>query len=295
MDQLTETSLDHVTHSRSVKKSFNGLSPREWTLLSRSVWSSREVSSPRALHHLEHGATFSVALAERAIRIYSSESDLILDPFLGIGTTLKAAQNLNRNGIGFELYPRFAEIARGQLSQKTLNDSITDVRLGDCIELVRELSPDSVQLTFTSPPYANFIRRSVQDRQRTHKNSRLVTDNKSVVKAYGEDPRDFGNMDYVHFLASTRSIMQGIFSATKPGGFNVWVVKDCRDPQQGRPLIPLHHDVGEAGISAGFALHDLIVWDQNDQRSLVLLGYPTTFYSNINHSFLVVLRKPALK
>ena len=43
--------------------------------------------------------------------------------------------------------------------------------------------------------------------------------------------------------------------------------------------------------SEEFKLHDLIVWDQNEQRSLVLLGYPSVFYTNQNCSFIVVMRK----
>ena len=50
---------------------------------------------------------------------------------------------------------------------------------------------------------------------------------------------------------------------------------------------------GRAAEACGWLWHDLIVWDQNEQRSLVLLGYPTRFYTNQNCSFLVVLRNPA--
>ena len=89
--------------------------------------------------------------------------------------------------------------------------------------------------------------------------------------------------------------MEKIYRVTKPGGYNVWVVKDHRDPQNGLPYIPIHYDIGKRGEKAGFKFHDLIVWDQNDQRSLVLLGYPTIFYTNINHTFLVVLHKPKIK
>jgi len=45
------------------------------------------------------------------------------------------------------------------------------------------------------------------------------------------------------------------------------------------------------GEEVGFKLHDLIIWDQNEQRSLVLLGYPSIFYINQNCSFIVIMRK----
>jgi DNA modification methylase len=277
----------------SGKVGFNGLTPKEWTKLSKSVWSAREVSSSREWYHLEHGATFSVALAERAINMYTRSGDLVLDPFVGVGTTLVAARNLRRKGIGIELYANFVELAKKVLSQQTLTDKIDQrVFQGDCRDLLKWVEPNTVQLTFTSPPYANFIQRSLEDRKKTHKTSWLVSLNRSVVKQYGKDPRDFGNLNYKEFLDAVKQLMQKLLVVTIPGGYNVWVVKDCRDPQNGRPFIDFHSDVAHICEEAGFLYHDLIVWDQNEQRTLVLLGYPSVFYVNINHTFLVVLRKP---
>jgi DNA modification methylase len=275
---------------------FNGLTPKEWTQLSKSVWPAREVSSAREWYHLEHGATFSVALAERGIKIYTKKGDLVLDPFLGVGTTLVAARNLGRKGMGIELYEKFAKIAKQVLSQKTLAEPCEQTIIcGDCRDLLKWVEPNSVQLMFTSPPYANFIHRSIEDRQKTHKTSWLVQKNVSVVKPYGEDPRDFGNLPYEKFLEEIKDLMKKLLIVTKPGGYNVWVVKDHRDPQGGRPIIPVHSDFARIGEEVGFIYHDLIIWDQNEQRSLVLLGYPSLFYVNINHTFLVVLRKPKNK
>ncbi|MEM2980555.1 MAG: DNA methyltransferase [Thermoproteota archaeon] len=280
----------------SERVGFNGLTPKEWTKLSKSVWTAREVSSAREWYHLEHGATFSVALAERAIKIYTKKGDLVLDPFLGVGTTLVAAKNLGRRGIGIELYQKFVDIAKQVLAQQKLVENTEQIVIqGDCRDLLQWVKPDSVQLMFTSPPYASFIHRSVEDRKKTHKTSKLVLENKSVVKPYGEDPRDFGNLPYDEFLKEIQGLMEKLFIVTKPGGYNIWVVKDCRDPQNGVPLVDFHSDIARIGRKVGFLYHDLIIWDQNEQRSLVLLGYPSVFYVNINHTFLVVLRKPVKK
>ena len=91
------------------QKSFNGLSAKEWTVLSKNVWN--DLSSPRNKFQLEHGAVYPIKLAERLIQMYSKEGDVIFDPFLGIGSTLIASQNLNRHCIGTELNPKFAKIA----------------------------------------------------------------------------------------------------------------------------------------------------------------------------------------
>jgi len=292
MDKVT---IDKTPYIRKISKDvgFNGLTPKEWARLSKSVWTAGEVSSPREWYHLEHGATFSVALAERVIKIYTNKGDLVLDPFLGVGTTLVAARNLERRGIGIELYEKFVTIAKQLLNQETLIQTHEQTIIcDDCRNLLKYVEPDSVQLMLTSPPYANFINRSIKDRQKTHKTSWLVQKNNSVVKTYGEDPRDFGNLPYKEFLKEIKDLMRKLFIVTKPGGYNVWVVKDHREPEKGRPIINVHSDFASIGEEVGFVYHDLIIWDQNEQRSLVLLGYPSVFYVNINHTFLVVLRKP---
>jgi DNA modification methylase len=162
---------------------------------------------------------------------------------------------------------------------------------GDCRNLLDNVAPDQVQLVITSPPYANFIQKSEEDRRKTHKQSKIVLANRSKARHYSELPEDFGNLPYADFLAGIEALMESLLIATRPGGYNVWVVKDARDTQHGVPYVPLHADLARAGEQAGFRWHDLIVWDQNERRKLVLLGYPSVFYTNQNCSFLVVLRK----
>lgn len=273
------------------KKAFNRLLPKEWASLSRNVWN--DVSSPREKHHLKHGATFSKALASRVITIYSKEGDLVLDPFLGTGTTLLAAKELGRRGIGIELVEKFVKLARNLLSQQTLVAGPEQkVIHDDCRNLLKHIEPESVQVMFTSPPYANFIYKSIEDRTTTHKTSWIVEKNISRVRPYSDDTRDFGNLPYDDFLKELKDVLKKLFIVTKKGGYNVWVVKDYRDTKRGRPYIDFHSDLAHLGEEVGFKYHDLIIWDQNAQRSLVLLGYPSIFYTNQNCSFLIVFHKP---
>ena len=295
-----EIKIDDSNKSYSEKeieqkaKSFNSLTAKEWASMSKNVWN--DLSSPRNSFQKEHGAVFPVKLAERIIKMYSSTGDTIFDPFLGIGTTLISAQNLYRNCIGTELNPKFAKIAnqwmnenyslfndRGLLNYKIIND--------DCRNMEKYICREKVQLTVTSPPYADFIQKSLEDRKKTHKKSIIKLKNNSTVKQYSESKNDFGNLSYDKFLEEIKLILKSNYNITKKGGYSAWVVKDYRDTKNNIPYVPFHSDLARAGEEVGWKYQDLIVWDQTNQRRLVLLGYPSVFYTNQNCSFIVIFRK----
>lgn len=272
------------------KKTFNGLTAKEWASLSKNVWN--DVSSTRAKKHIEHGATFPEKMINRLIRMYTHEGDFVLDPFLGTGTTLEACKNTRRNGIGIELNERFFSHIKEITSQSVLGETtLLKAIHDDCRNVDKHVQPNSVQLMVTSPPYANFIHKSISDRKKTHKTSLITYENNSTVNPYSEKQEDFGNLKYDEFLHDLKDLMKKLYGVTKPGGYNVWVVKDYRDTKNKIPYIDFHSDLVRMGKEAGFKYHDLIIWDQGNQRKLILLGYPSIFYTNQNCSFLVILRK----
>lgn len=63
-------------------------------------------------------ANFSESFANKIIKLLSYQEDLILDPFMGSGTTAKVAKDNNRNFIGFELSPMYYEIALKRLKNR---------------------------------------------------------------------------------------------------------------------------------------------------------------------------------
>ncbi|MDD5551383.1 MAG: site-specific DNA-methyltransferase, partial [Candidatus Omnitrophica bacterium] len=68
----------------------------------------------------QHPATFPEKLALDHIVSWSNEGDLILDPFLGSGTTCYSANKLNRKSIGIELSEKYCEIAKNRLAQSVM-------------------------------------------------------------------------------------------------------------------------------------------------------------------------------
>ncbi|MFA5105334.1 MAG: site-specific DNA-methyltransferase [Candidatus Micrarchaeia archaeon] len=66
-------------------------------------------------NELDHPAMFPDILPETLIRLYTYQGETVLDPFLGSGTTTKAAKKLNRHSIGYELNPQFLQVMKRRI------------------------------------------------------------------------------------------------------------------------------------------------------------------------------------
>jgi DNA modification methylase/ParB-like chromosome segregation protein Spo0J len=83
------------------------LSYQKWKKYTKGVWYIKGARSSRGL------AAFPPELVSRLIQLYSFKGDLVLDPFLGTGTTVAVAKKLGRRGVGYEINPDLkAEIKR---------------------------------------------------------------------------------------------------------------------------------------------------------------------------------------
>lgn len=81
----------------------------------RSVWNMRTASYKEA-----HFAVFPPELAETCIQAGSNEKDIVLDCFMGSGTTAMVAQDLFRKWIGVELNPEYEKLIRKRTAQQVL-------------------------------------------------------------------------------------------------------------------------------------------------------------------------------
>ena len=89
-----------------------------------SNWIAREKAYPTNVLHLatecsnkKHSATFPIELPSWFIKLFSSEGDLVLDPFVGSGTTAVASKQLRRHYLGIDIDPGFCDVARERLEE----------------------------------------------------------------------------------------------------------------------------------------------------------------------------------
>ena len=102
----------------SLKKSTQGESSLEKEEFMESTLSIWNINPARA-KKIGHPAPFPVELPKRFINLYSFKDDLVLDPFIGSGTTAIASKLLRRNYVGYEINKEYIEIANKRLRAET--------------------------------------------------------------------------------------------------------------------------------------------------------------------------------
>lgn len=87
-------------------------------------WVGRELAYPTNVLHFatecanrNHSATFPVELPTWFIKLFTRPGDLVLDPFMGSGTTAVACKRLGRNYLGIELDPSYVQLAKSRLAE----------------------------------------------------------------------------------------------------------------------------------------------------------------------------------
>ena len=90
-------------HDNITKKEFI-----EWT---KSVWTMNTESAKR----IGHPAPFPEELPNRLIKLFSFTNDIVIDPFMGSGTTAIAAIKNNRNFVGYEINEKYINLANNRI------------------------------------------------------------------------------------------------------------------------------------------------------------------------------------
>jgi DNA modification methylase len=116
---FTKQKNDYVFNLDSVKLPALNYRPDRFKTQEKNpsdVWYLQMVSGNYP-ERTSHPAQYPEELIERIIKVGSNEGDIILDPFLGSGTTARVAKDLNRNYFGYEIEPEYVAICEERLNQ----------------------------------------------------------------------------------------------------------------------------------------------------------------------------------
>lgn len=202
------------------------------------------------MHEGKYHGNFVPQIPFQAIRRFTKPGDVVLDPFVGSGTTLIECRRQGRHGIGVELIESIAREAEARV-QADFNPYNTwqEVIVGDSTSretmarVRRELEKqgrDQVQLLIMHPPYHDIIR-------------------------FSDHPQDLCNAPSLElFLESFKQVVRGTYDLLEKDHFLVVVIGD---KYANREWVPLGFYTMEAVKSVGYMLKSIVVKNMEGNRA----------------------------
>ena len=251
----------------------NCLSAKEWIKCQLGVWQfnyeGRDIRDKT-----KHPATFPISLARRCIELFSHQGELVVDPFMGSGTTLVAARDTNRNAVGFDINPDYIALTKERLRQDTLFTETQQIPiLDDARHIVQYFEEESIACIVTSPPYANLLNRARLNKSR--RGDERKNEQYKKVEQYSQRPEDLGTLDLDVYAQAMAKIFADLLPLLKQKGHCIINVPDMWWENQ---RITIHVSVIEALRSVGYELRNTIIWDRtNIVNNIGIFGWPSNY------------------
>ncbi len=262
----------------------NDLSGKDWIKETCTVWFQKGLGKGHEHTVLErqHPAPFSFQDIARLIKFFTHENEVVLDPFCGVASALKACALIGREGIGIELSNKWAKLGRVRLKREVKDSKKQKIILGDARRILPKFTSRSIDYIVTSPPYWNILSKKPDHKV---KRERLKL---GLKTKYSEDPKDLGNIrNYEDFLHELAKCFSECYRILKPKKYITVVVSDFRHKST---YYAFHSDMIEIMDTIGFKLKGITILVQN-QKSLYPYGYPYAYVPNIHHQYILTFRK----
>lgn len=228
-----------------------------WSFPDRGDW---------ATHSGVYRGNWSPYIPRNVILRYSKVNDIVLDQFLGSGTTLIEAKLLKRYGIGIDINKEAISIAEENLEFSNNEAYHPKLYVGDARNLVN-IQDNSIDLICSHPPYSNIIKYS-----------------KNIEG-------DLSHYEVERFLLEMEKVAQESFRVLKSGKYCAIMIGDIR---KNKNIIPLGFRTMQLFIDAGFILRELIIKQQHNCRMTEFWKSRSIKYNFllIAHEYLMVFLKP---
>lgn len=237
--------------------------PRHFKLETTSIWSFPDRGS-WATHNGNYRGNWSPYIPRNLILRYSNKNDIVLDQFIGGGTTLIETVLLGRKGIGIDINSNAIRLSHHNIG-KIAGDFKFRLHEGDARRLDK-ITDESVDLICTHPPYSNIIKYSESNKN------------------------DISRLEVEDFLSAMVDVSQESFRVLRKGRYCAIMMGDIRKSGN---IIPLGFKTMECFISSGFILKEIIIKQQHNCRSTKYWKDKSLKYNFflIEHEYIYVFKK----
>jgi DNA modification methylase len=265
----------------------NDLDPKKWREYEKqglqffSVWDTPERDPLGWTLKTIHGSC-PVEIPRQCIWRFSKEEETVLDPFVASGTTLVACARMKRKGIGIEINPSIAKVAKENLSMRLdpdLNGWLQKQRLiiGDSRNLkVLGIEDESIDLVFSHPPYWNLINYSEE---------------------HGPVQGDLSTAPRLEdFLEGMRENLSEVRRVLKPGRYFCVLIGESF--MKGGKVVSLDYYLTDLALKTGFEFYTKIIKytrlatsRMNFINTMKYRSLRSNFFICI-HDYVLIFRKP---
>jgi ParB/RepB/Spo0J family partition protein len=224
----------------------------------------------------DHPATFSPTMVSDYIRFFTKSGATVLDPFVGIGSTLAACSRTERRGIGIDINPKYCE-----MSKKRVNgDSNQQVICANSFE-VETLDLPQIDYCITSPPYFTMLNKI----DATQRQRRIE---KGLPTNYGDAVNIEGNLST--YISNLVVLFNKIAKLMPDKSYLTVILQNFRDKQR---MVPLAWYLAiELDKVGPWVFKGEKIWCQAHKLAHPY-GQKFEFVSNVHHHYCLIFRKEA--
>lgn len=271
------------------KNKLNDLSGKEWLQETKSFFFQKGlgVNSPETKYEKMHPAPFSFTDVSRLLRFFTKCEERVLDPFSGVGSTIKACIEMGREGYGIELSRKWCNTTKIRLKEEC-GYSIDKKHLicGDSRNVLNYFDQNFFDFIVTSPPYWKIL-----NKNKDYKARERINNGYDINYSDG-NKYDLGNIEsYAEFLDEIVDIFLKCYDVLKKEKYMCVVVSDFRHKSQ---FVSYHADLiyrlTNQKLNKRFSLQGIKILVQNAKK-LYPYGYPYAYVENIHHQYILIFKK----
>lgn len=268
------------------RNKLNDLSGKEWLKLTKSFILSEKCADDKDA--FGHPAPFLIRDIEKLISFFTKSQMIVLDPFVGSGTTAIASFNLNRKVIGIDLSQEYYRLAKERFDKKNMLESIDyNYIVGNSFVELDKIN-GQVDYIVTSPPYHNILQNKTSGLRSDNSKKGFRNGSRLGVEYYSDNETDLGNQKtYQDFLSLFQNIMKKAFNKLRSSKYCSIVISDftvnkieiCVQAD----IVRLMQDIGFTFVGTTILLQD--------NKPLYPFGYPFAYKINHMHQNIINFRK----
>src|SRR3989442_12583522 len=127
------------------RNKLNELSGRDWIKFTKSWFVHRP--EPRGDRKIRHPASFPESLVKDFVSFFTKKGELVVDPFVGTGSTLLAALETGRSAIGFEIVKKYADISKERVKDALAQNGALEQARKSGSSWAKIITADSTKLS----------------------------------------------------------------------------------------------------------------------------------------------------